>query len=169
MDLVYFIVILGDRAQALCKILQVKESKSEFLEEFMLEGLGFSSSMYLYLIWLHIFWYVLKNPKDVKKRLNPMLTSFGDFFNNPTRDNYVKGLLNDMSKLAITPKKQYTAKRKLSKLVDSDDSELKCHFFTILTQNFVILYRRVASKVNHLFLRNMLNHSTSLGLCYKNH
>ena len=124
MDLVYFIVILGDRAQALCKFLQVKKSKSEFLEEFMLEGLRFSSSMYLCLIWLRIFWYVLKIPKDVKKRLNPMLTSFGDFFNNPTRDNYVEGLLNDMSKLPITPKKQYTARRKLSKLVDSDGSDL---------------------------------------------
>ena len=40
-----------------------------------------------------------------------MLKSFADFFNNPTRDNYVEGLMNDMSKLTITPKKQYTAKR----------------------------------------------------------
>ena len=52
-----------------------------------------------------------------------MLTSFGDFFNNPTRDSYVEGLMNDMSKLTITPKKQYTAKRKLSELADSDNSE----------------------------------------------
>ena len=84
MNLVYFIVILGDRAQALRKILQLVESKSEFLEEFMLEGLQFSSSMYLCLIWLHIFRYVLQNPKDIKKKLSPMLTSFGAFFSNPT-------------------------------------------------------------------------------------
>ena len=31
--------------------------------------------------------------------------------------------MNDISKLTITLKKQYTAKRKLSELVDSDDSE----------------------------------------------
>ena len=52
-----------------------------------------------------------------------MLTSFSDFFSNPTRDNYMEGLLNDMPKLSITPKKQYTAKRKLCELVDSDDNE----------------------------------------------
>ena len=104
MNLVYFIVILGDQAQALHKVLQLVESKSEFLEEFILEGLRFSSSMYLSLIWLRIFRYVLKNPNEIKKKLNPMLTSFAEFFRNPTRDNYVEGLLNDMSKLTLTPK-----------------------------------------------------------------
>ena len=71
----------------------------------MLEELQFSSSMYLCLIWLQIFRYVLKNPNNVKEKLNPMLTSFADFFNNLTRDNYVEGVMNDMSKLTITPKK----------------------------------------------------------------
>ena len=71
----------------------------------MLEELQFSSSMYLCLIWLQIFRYVLKNPNNVKEKLNPMLTSFADFFNIPTRDNYVEGVMNDMSKLTITPKK----------------------------------------------------------------
>ena len=113
--MVYVIAILGDRAQALLKILHLVES--------MLEGLRSSPLMYLCLIWLRIFCYVLKNPKGVKKKLNPMLTSFGDFVNNPTRDKYVEGLMNDMSELTVTPKKQYTAKRKLSELADSDDSE----------------------------------------------
>ena len=67
--------------------------------------------MYLSLIWLEIFRYVLKNPRDVKKKLNPMLVSFADFFNNPARDNYVQGLTNDMLKLTITPQKHYTVMR----------------------------------------------------------
>ena len=46
-----------------------------------------------------------------------------ELFRNPTRDNYVESLLNDMSKLTLTPKKQYTTKRKLSELVDSHDSQ----------------------------------------------
>ena len=79
--------------------------------------------MYLCLILLQIFCYILKNPKDVKKKLNPMLTSFPDFFNNLTRDNYVEGLMNGMSKLTITPKKQYAVQRKLSEFADFDDSD----------------------------------------------
>ena len=121
--MVYFIFVLGDRAQALRKVLQLVESKSEFLQEFIMEGLRFSSSMYLSLIWLTIFHYVLKNPREVKKKLSPMLTSFADFLNNLTRDTYVEGLVNDILKLTITPQKHYTAKKSTTQLSLSDDSE----------------------------------------------
>ena len=118
-----FITILGDRPQALRKILLLVESKSEFLEEFIFEGLRFSSSMYLCLIWLRIFRYILQNPEDVKKKLNPTLLSFADFFQHPTRDSYIEGLMNFMSKLTIKPNKPYAAKRKLCEIADSDDSD----------------------------------------------
>ena len=72
---------------------------------------------------LQIFCYILKNPKDVKKKLNPMLTPFADIFNNPARDNYVEGLMNGMSKLTIMPEKQYAVKRKLSEFADFEDSD----------------------------------------------
>ena len=86
-----FITILGDRAQALHKILLLVESKSEFLEEFIFEGLRFSSSMYLCLIWLRIFWYILRNPGDVKKKLNPTLLSFADFFSTSNERQLWRG------------------------------------------------------------------------------
>ena len=133
--MVYFIFVSGDRAQALRKILQLVEWKSKFLEEFIMEGLRFNSSMYLSLIWLEIFRNVLKNPRDVKKKLNPILISFADFFNNPTRDNYVQGLINDMSKLTITPQKHYTVKRKLSESAEFDDSE----------QDMAYIYQAISS------------------------
>ena len=72
---------------------------------------------------LQIFCYILKNSKDVKKKLNPMLKPFADIFNNPARDNYVEGLMNGMSKLTIMPEKQYAVKRKLSEFADFEDSD----------------------------------------------
>ena len=115
-----FITILGDQAQALHKILLLVESKSKLLEEFIFEGLRFSSSMYLC---LRIFRYILRNPEDVKKKLNPTLLSFADFFQPPTRDNYIEGLMSSMSKLTIKPNKPYPAKTKLYELADSDDND----------------------------------------------
>ena len=61
----------------------------------------------------------LKKSPRLQKKLNPTFLSFTDFFKDPTRDNYVEGPMNSMSKLTITPKKQYAVKRKLYELADS--------------------------------------------------
>ena len=58
---------LGDIEHALKKIRKFVCSKLAFLEAFIEEGLKFSSSLYLMLIWIHIFKFVFENPTEVKK------------------------------------------------------------------------------------------------------
>ena len=54
-----------------------------------MEGLRFSSTLYMTLIWLQVFRWVPDFPNTVKKMMNPQLEGFRDFFNDPTADNYL--------------------------------------------------------------------------------
>ena len=69
-------ILSGDKQQALNHIQMLLESRSEFLNEFIMEGLLFSSSLYMTLIWLRVFLWDLHNPKTVKEKMNPQLEGF---------------------------------------------------------------------------------------------
>ena len=100
------------------------ESRSEFLNEFITEGLRFSSSLYMTLIWLRVFRWVLSDPKSVKEKMNPQLGGFKDFFEDPTADNYMDCVFKEISKSysQAGPSRSNT-KRRLAKIYDSDDSD----------------------------------------------
>lgn len=66
----------GDKQQALNHIQMLLESRSEFLNEFIMEVLLFSSSLYMTLIWLRVFLWDLHDPKTVKEKMNPQLEGF---------------------------------------------------------------------------------------------
>ena len=100
------------------------ESRSEFLNEFITEGLRFSSSLYMTLIWLRVFRWVLNDPKSVKEKMNPQLGGFKDFFEDPTADNYMNCVFKEICKSysQAAPSKSNT-KRRLDEIYDSDDTD----------------------------------------------
>ena len=65
----YFIFGLGNIEDALQKIKRFVCSKSSFLEAFIEEGLKFTSSLYLMLIWIRVLRFVLENPEEVNKQM----------------------------------------------------------------------------------------------------
>ena len=89
-----------------------------------MEGLGFSSLLYMALLWLRIFQWILDFPMSVKKKMNPQLEGFRDFFNDPTADNYLKCIFDEISKTSshAGPSKS-NIKRHLADIIDSDESD----------------------------------------------
>ena len=89
-----------------------------------MEGLRFSSSLYMTLIWLQVFRWVPDFPNTVKKMRNPQLEGFRDFFNDPTADNYLQCIYQEISKISsqIGPWKS-NIKRCSADIIDSDESD----------------------------------------------
>ena len=56
--------ISGDVREALQKVKQYVTSESAFFNAFLEEGLRFSSSMYLCLIWIRVLKHVFENPSE---------------------------------------------------------------------------------------------------------
>ena len=115
---------LGDKKQALKHLQLLLESKSEFLNEFMMERLRFSSSLYMTLIWLRVFRWVLHFPDTVKRKMNPQLEGFRDFFEDPTADKYLECIFDEISKTSSQPgPSKSNVKRRLADISDSDESD----------------------------------------------
>ena len=63
-----------------------------------MEDLRFSSSLYMTLIWLRIFWWVSDFLESVKKKMNPQLEGFSNFFKDPNADNYLEWIFKEIEK-----------------------------------------------------------------------
>ena len=89
-----------------------------------MEGLRFSSSSYMALIWLRVFRWVLDFHQSVKKKMNPQLEGFRNFFKDPTADNYLACIFEEISKTSsqAAPSNPNT-KRRLADILDSDDGD----------------------------------------------
>ena len=91
--------------------------KKKYIRHFIEEGLRFSSSMYLLLIWMGVFQWVLDNPQ---KELSSSLPHFNKFYKLLTTDNYLKGLTNSLNSLTIsTMPSPSGVKRRLADIHDS--------------------------------------------------
>ena len=115
--------LLGYVSQALRHLQLLLQSKGAFFDEFIMEGLRFSSSLYMMLIWLRAFQWVLNDPNSVKEKLNPSLTNFRSFFDNHSADTYIEGIIRHMTnneQQCVAPTR-LSGKRKLADLADSDD------------------------------------------------
>ena len=116
---------LGDVSQALQHLQLLLQSRGAFFNEFIMEGPRFSSSLYLMLIWLRAFQWVLNNPNSVKEKLNPSLANFRSFFEDPSADTYIKGIVSHMTnneQQRVAPTRP-SGKRRLAELADSDDDD----------------------------------------------
>ena len=111
---------LGDIEDALKKIIKFVCSKSAFLVAFIEEGLKFSSSLYLMLIWIRVLKFVLENPAEVNKQM-VNVPFFGKFQKMPTADNYIDCLVRSIAGLNITSAPD--APRVMRRLVELGDSE----------------------------------------------
>ena len=89
---------LGDIEHALKKIRKFVCSKLAFLEAFIEEGLKFSSSLYLMLIWIRILKFVFENPAEVNKQM-VNIPFFHKFQKMPTANNYIDCLVKSMARL----------------------------------------------------------------------
>ena len=111
---------LGDIEHALKKIRKFLCSKLAFLEAFIEEGLKFSSSLYLMLIWIRILKFVFENPAEVNKQM-VNIPFFDKFQKMPTANNYIDCLVKSMAGLKITSTPETPrVKRKLVELGDSE-------------------------------------------------
>ena len=119
----YVIFGLGNIEDALQKIKRFVCSKSAFFEAFIEEGLKFTSSLYLMLIWIRVLRFVLENPEEVNKQM-VNVPYFGEFHKMPTTENYMDGLVRSMCKLQIAPRPETPrVKRRLIELQDSETEE----------------------------------------------
>ena len=77
------------------------------------------------LIWLRSFQWVLNNPNSVKERLNPSLTNFRSFFDNPLADTYIEGIIKHMTnnELQCVAPTRSLGKRRFADLANSDDED----------------------------------------------
>ena len=76
---IYDFIFLGDVREAVNKIRKYVESESAFFNAFLEEGLRFSSSLHLCLIWIRVLKHVLQNPKEAADHLinHPFFKKFG--------------------------------------------------------------------------------------------
>ena len=90
-----------------------------------MEGLRFTSSLYTMLIWLRGFQWVLNNPKSVKEKLNPTLTNFRSFFDDPSAVTYIEKIIRHMAQneLQRLPTTKSLGKRRLAELLNSDEDD----------------------------------------------
>ena len=90
-----------------------------------MEGLRFTSSLYTMLIWLRGFQWVLNNPKSVKEKLNPTLTNFRSFFDDPSAVIYIEKIIRHMAQneLQRLPPTKSLGKRRLAELLNSDEDD----------------------------------------------
>ena len=90
-----------------------------------MEGLCFSSSLYMTLIWQRVFWWVIDFPNSVKKKMNPQVESFRDFFNDLTADDsYLQCIFEEISKTSSRAGPwESNIKRCLADIIQSDKSD----------------------------------------------
>ena len=114
---------LGDVSQALQHLQLLLQSRGAFFNDFIMEGLRFSSSLYMMLIWLRAFQWVLNNLNSAKEKLNPSLANFRSFFEDPSADTYIEEIIRHMTnneQQRVAPTRS-SGKRRLAELADSDD------------------------------------------------
>lgn len=97
------------------------ESESAFFNAFLEEGLRFSSSLYLCLIWIRVLKHVFQYPKEAADHLinHPF---FKEFVAKPSTETYIDGLCESLRSVCIgSPVRLPKAKRRLSDMLDTDD------------------------------------------------
>ena len=102
-------------------------SESAFFHAFLEEGLRFSSSLYLCLIWIRVLRHVFENPNEAAEYLKSH-TFFKEFVSRPSTDAYVDGLCNSLQSICIgSPVIRSTENRRLSEMLmdeSSSDNEI---------------------------------------------
>ena len=102
------------------KFLQRKQYVRLFIEE----GLRFSSSLYLMLIWMRVFQWILDNPDKVIEEMASNLPNFKQFYKSPSTDHYIQGLIESFKSMGISSIPTPSGpKRRLADIHDSTESE----------------------------------------------
>ena len=116
--------ILGDIRETVEKVRRFVESELAFFNAFLEEGLRFSSSMYLRLIWIRVLKHVFQNQEEAAKHLKNH-HFFKKFVARPSTEAFIEGLCNSLQSLSIgSPVKRPSVKRRLLDMVsDSSDDE----------------------------------------------
>ena len=114
---------LGDVRQAIVKIRQYVESESAFFNAFLEEGLRFSSSLYLTLIWVRVLKYIFQNPSQVAEKMKKSHPCFQEFLIKQTTEAYIDGLCESLKSVCIgSPVKKPGKKRRLSDILSQETS-----------------------------------------------
>ena len=92
---------LGDVQEAVNKIRQYVESESTFFNEFLEEGMRFSSSLYLMLIWIRVLKFIFQSLNDVAERMKKLHPFFKDFLTKRTTEAYIDGLCQSLKSICI--------------------------------------------------------------------
>ena len=102
------------------KFLQRKQYVCLFIEE----GLRFSSSLYLMLIWMRVFQWVLDKPDKVIEEMASNLPNFKNFYKPPSTDHYIEGLIESLKSMGtLSIPSPSGPKRRLADIHDSTESE----------------------------------------------
>ena len=123
MHLIYIVLFLGDVREAINKVRRYVESESAFFNAFLEEGLRFSLSLYLCLIWIRILKHVFQKPNEAADQLinHPF---FREFVTRPSTETYIDGLCESLQSVCIgSPVKLPSAKRRLSEILDQETSD----------------------------------------------
>ena len=115
------IIFLGDVRETVNRIRRYVESESAFFNAFLEEGLSFSSSLYLCLIWIRILKHVFQYPKEAADHLinHPF---FKEFVAKPSTETYINELCESLQSVCIgSPVRLPRAKRRLSEILDIED------------------------------------------------
>ena len=90
----------------------------------MEEGLKFSSSLYLLLIYVRVLRFVFENPSKTSEHM-VNVPFFHEFQKSPTCENYIDALVNSMAGLSMSaPPTPASAKHRLVDIQDSEEEKM---------------------------------------------
>ena len=88
---------LGDVQEALGKIEQYVKLESAFFNTFLAEGMRFSSSLYLMLIWIRVLKFIFQNPIEVAEKRKTSQHFFHVFWRKEQRNNILMDFVSHLS------------------------------------------------------------------------
>ena len=96
--------------------------ESAFFHAFVEEGLRFSSSLYLCIIWIRVLRHVFENPKEAAEYLKSH-PFFKEFVSRPSTDAYMDGLCASLQSICIGSPVVWSAeKHRLSEMLMDESS-----------------------------------------------
>ena len=135
--------------EALNKIRRYVESESPFFNAFLEEGLKFSASLYLCLIWIRILKHVFEYPNQAPDHLgnHPF---FKEFVARPSAETYIDGLRESLQSICIgSPVVLPRPKRRLSEILESEDeSESETEITTPVTKKSRVTWHSESEEDN---------------------
>ena len=122
MFFVLFFIVLGDAYQAAKNVMKFLTRDSEFIDQFIIQGMKASAALNLTLSWLGAARFSMTHPDWLAGKINPNSSYLEHMKENPSSKAYLKDLKQCYKDGSFTtPKKVNKAKRKLTEILDSDE------------------------------------------------